>query len=258
MKLVFIRHGSPNYAIDSLTEKGFREAECLAKRAATWNVTEYYCSPYGRAQKTMEAITKVTGRKPITKDWLQEFDYRVTDPSNGNKRMAWDWMPQFFYSEKQLFDARDWFNHPVMQSGDIKAYYEKVCNGFDEILLSYGYKRKSFDNPLYECQPHLTKEEAAIDTHLLDTQKNLDDRTLVFVCHLGVMFVIFSHLMGVSPVPLWQGMFVAPTSVSVLGAEERVPGNVVFRLQTMGDVNHLVKERESPSASGFFGSVTYF
>ena len=29
MKIIFIRHGEPNYEIDSLTEKGWREAELL-------------------------------------------------------------------------------------------------------------------------------------------------------------------------------------------------------------------------------------
>ena len=33
MKLIFIRHGEPDYEADSLTEKGWREAELLAKRA---------------------------------------------------------------------------------------------------------------------------------------------------------------------------------------------------------------------------------
>ena len=30
MKIIFIRHGEPNYEIDSLTEKGWREAELSA------------------------------------------------------------------------------------------------------------------------------------------------------------------------------------------------------------------------------------
>ena len=45
MKIIFIRHGEPNYEIDSLTEKGWREAELLSKRTAKWNVTDFYCSP---------------------------------------------------------------------------------------------------------------------------------------------------------------------------------------------------------------------
>ena len=32
MKLIIIRHGDPDYSIDSLTEKGWREAELLSER----------------------------------------------------------------------------------------------------------------------------------------------------------------------------------------------------------------------------------
>ena len=32
MKLLFVRHGEPDYTIDSLTEKGWKEAELLAER----------------------------------------------------------------------------------------------------------------------------------------------------------------------------------------------------------------------------------
>ena len=52
MNLIFIRHAEPDYTIDSLTEKGFREAEMLANRTKDWNVDEVYVSPLGRAQDT--------------------------------------------------------------------------------------------------------------------------------------------------------------------------------------------------------------
>ena len=46
--------------------------------------------------------------------------------------------------------------------------------------------------------------------------------TLVFFCHLGITFAIMAHLIGLSPVMLWQGFFVAPTSVTTLVSEERI------------------------------------
>ena len=104
-------------------------------------------------------------------------------------------------------------------------------------------------------EPHLTKEEALTDTHLNPFQKNLDEKNIVFVCHLGSMFACISHLTGISPVQLWQSFFVAPSSVTVLGAQERIPGEVNFRIQQLGDVSHLTENNESPSASGFFGNV---
>lgn len=64
MKIIFIRHGEPNYEIDSLTEKGWREAELLSKRTAKWNVTDFYCSPLGRAKDTASFTLKMQAAKP--------------------------------------------------------------------------------------------------------------------------------------------------------------------------------------------------
>ena len=42
MKLLLIRHGEPDYTIDSLTEKGWKEAELLAERISKLDVK--YCA----------------------------------------------------------------------------------------------------------------------------------------------------------------------------------------------------------------------
>ena len=52
MELFIIRHGDPDYARDSLTEKGVREAKLLSERMEKENIDYFYCSPLGRAQKT--------------------------------------------------------------------------------------------------------------------------------------------------------------------------------------------------------------
>ena len=52
MRLLFIRHGDPDYVHDTLTEKGHREAALLAKRAKELELGECYASPLGRAQAT--------------------------------------------------------------------------------------------------------------------------------------------------------------------------------------------------------------
>ena len=83
MKLIFIRHGDPDYEKDSLTEKGWREAEILSERVAKWDIKQIYCSPMGRAQDTCSVSLKKTGREAITYDWLQEFYYRIWDEKEG-------------------------------------------------------------------------------------------------------------------------------------------------------------------------------
>lgn len=58
MKLVIVRHGDPDYSIDSLTEKGWKEVEYLSERLAKLDVKEFYVSPLGRARDTMLSYLK--------------------------------------------------------------------------------------------------------------------------------------------------------------------------------------------------------
>ena len=73
MRLVFIRHGEPNYEIDGLTEAGEREARLLAKRITErrWPVTDFFCSPLGRAQATAKPTLEALGRTAETMAWLR-------------------------------------------------------------------------------------------------------------------------------------------------------------------------------------------
>ncbi|HBG65860.1 MAG TPA: histidine phosphatase family protein [Treponema sp.] len=256
MHLIFIRHGDPDYKNNTVTEKGARESAYLAERIAGWDVTDFYVSPYGRAQDTLKPALLKMERTAVTLPWLREFDHHVIDPVSGKERSCcWDWMPRYYYKENKFFDRKRWFAAKPLRQKDIESRYREVCDGFDALLAQYDYTRDSRYTAIYNCLPHLTDEEAAVDTHLLAQQKNLDGKNLVFVCHLGVMFAIIAHLTGMSPVQLWQGCYVAPTSVTVLGAEERVPGEVVFRVQQFGDVRHLYAHGEPASACGFFGNI---
>ena len=79
MRILIIRHGDPDYSIDSLTEKGWREAGLLAPRMLKEHITAFYASPLGRAQDTakptLDLYEKETGSRPEIKtlDWLHEF-----------------------------------------------------------------------------------------------------------------------------------------------------------------------------------------
>lgn len=63
MKLLIIRHADPDYSIDSLTEKGRREAELLADRLCRMEIAAFYVSPLGRAQDTASYTLKRMGKK---------------------------------------------------------------------------------------------------------------------------------------------------------------------------------------------------
>lgn len=240
MKLIFIRHGDPNYETDSLTEKGNREAEALSLRVAKWNITDIYCSPLGRAQETASYSLKLLSRNAKTLDWLREFYDPIYYPPRGRKQAPWDFYPAYWTAEPKFYDKDHWFEAPILQQAefDIKAYYDEVCSSLDLLLADYGYIRK---DGYYEVTRHPEKEEV-----------------LVFFCHLGVSFVCYSHLLGISPSVLWQSFFVAPSSVTILGSEERVSGEAAFRCQVLGDTKHLSDAGEPISSSGYFTDAFQF
>ena len=52
MKLLIVRHGDPDYTIDSLTSKGWKEVDYLSEKLAKLDVKAFYVSPIGRAKYT--------------------------------------------------------------------------------------------------------------------------------------------------------------------------------------------------------------
>lgn len=230
MKILFIRHGDPDYEHDSLTEKGWREAELLADRITKLDVRDFYCSPLGRARDTAGVTLKRLHREATVYDWLREFPAYILDPDSGEKRIVWDLMPSYWTEQADLYDKDKWCSAPIMKTGDTKEVFETVEKGIDTLLEQYGYRRHGM--------------------YYLTDRGNED--TIVFFCHLGVELAILSHLLGISATVLWHGFFVAPTSVTILATEERRKGEVYFRCKALGDTSHLYLGNEPISNSGFF------
>lgn len=78
MRIIFIRHGTPDYTTDSLTPVGKREADALALRTARWtNIDQIFLSPLGRAQETAQPTLQILKREASTKYWLREFPPQI-------------------------------------------------------------------------------------------------------------------------------------------------------------------------------------
>ena len=231
MRLLIVRHGDPDYEHDSLTERGFQEAECLAERLAPLPVRAYYVSPLGRAQDTASCTLTRAGRTAVTCEWLREFAPRIDRPDRSDRKtITWDWLPQDWLQYPQFLDADAWTDHPVLRAAGVEAEYAWVTQSLDELLAAYGYER---------CGRYYRVTEANNDT-------------LVFFCHFGLECVLLSHLMNVSPMVLWHGLAAAPTSVTTVYTEERREGIAYFRTAAIGDISHLYAKGLEPSFSARF------
>lgn len=228
MRLIIIRHGDPDYAKDSLTEKGWREAELLSERISRLDVDAFYCSPLGRAKDTASLTLKKMNRAATELNWLREFEGKIR---KGLKiSCCWDRLPSEWVNDKNFYDYDNWRQTKLMKTMNVNKEYEKVCKGIDTLLEKHGYKHTG---GYYKV-----------------TDSNHD--TVVLFCHYGVECVILSHIFSCSPMIFWHNFVALPTSVTTLITEEREEGIAVFRCQQFGDISHLYAGGEEPSFSARF------
>lgn len=221
MKILIIRHGDPDYSIDSLTEKGKKEAELLGKMLDNTRLDDVYVSTLGRAKLTAEIALKNKNIKKHYRDWLQEFCY------------LWDIMPSEYEQNKEAWEGKGWQKSSPFNAEEVSLRYNALCGGLDEILAKHGYRKKG---ALYE---------AFAPT----------DDTVALFCHYGVECVILSYLLNVSPYIFFQSFCALPTSVTTLVTEEREKGKAIFRCLSFGELSHLYAGGEKPSFSARFAEI---
>ena len=228
MKILIIRHGEPDYAADSLTEKGWREAELLADRLCKMDIDAFYTSPLGRARDTARATLSRLNREAEALDWLQEFRGTVVNPKTGVRDCAWDFMPQYWTRCPELGDMRAWTQNPLIATGNSAEIYAETARGLDALLSRHGYHRRG----------------------ALFATENNTDATIALFCHFAIAMNMLSCLLRLPFHPLLHGFILAPSSVTTLVTEERVPGEVWFRCTALGDTSHLYAANEPVSHYG--------
>ena len=151
-------------------------------------------------------------------------------PGCENKVLNWDFKPSFFTNNEEFYNNELYLDTEVMKTGNVKEFYQMVVSEFDKVLEKNGYKRNGrYYNVINENR-----------------------KTIVFVCHLAVMSVLLSHLMGIPYVLLAQMFCCAPSGVTLLNSEEREEGIAQFRCLRYGDITHLTVVGQQPSFHGRF------
>lgn len=230
MKLLIVRHADPDYSIDSLTETGWIEAEILSDRLSKLDVKVFYCSPLGRARDTAKPTLEKLGRQAEIMPWLREFAPKVQRPDREKLGVAWDWLPQDWTEDKRFYDRDHWTENERFQAAGVKEEAQWVTKELDALLARHGYVR---NGEYYRAE-------------------NPNEDTIVLFCHFGVECILLSHLLGISPMPLWHGTCAAPSSVTILTTEERREGIASFRMNTFGDTSHLYAAGREPSFAARF------
>jgi len=123
-----------------------------------------------------------------------------------------------------------WCDAPVFDGGNVREVWQETTDGVDALLARYGYVK---DGPVWKCDRN-------------------EDFSIALFCHFGISMAILGYLLDISPMILWQRTLCLPSSLTEVVTEERIRGEVSFRLTKLGDLTHLESAGEKRSTAGLF------
>ncbi len=231
MRILLIRHGDPDYANDTVTEKGKREVALLAERLAGEGIDKIYCSPLGRAQDTAAPTARKIGKEIHTLPWLREISAHY---DMGDRLVSpWDIYPHVWSQNPNAADKNTWADFSLYAGLPLGETVRTVEKELDALLLAHGYRH---DGRVFEILPGY--EES--------------NETIALFCHMGLGNVLLSHLAGISTPLWWHAMFLPPTSVTTVYMEQHCTDTriALAHFVGIGDISHLYAGGEPASTSG--------
>ncbi len=163
MRIVFVRHGDPDYEHDCLTERGHLQAQACALRLRGEGIEEIWASPMGRAQQTALYASRTLGLPIRTLEYMHEVTWGSRD---GSPLFAgghpWEISDELARQGWNLNRA-DWREHELFRDNTVLDCVDAVEKGIDEWLASLGYERNGF---YYRCvRPDDRQKTVALFSH---------------------------------------------------------------------------------------------
>ncbi|MCR5122621.1 MAG: histidine phosphatase family protein [Ruminococcus sp.] len=219
MRLIFVRHGEPDYINDCLTENGIIQAECTAERLRDEPITAVFSSPMGRAFKTASFTADKHGLIVQKLDFMHEIDWGDAYdgaglPNDGHPGT----LANMLYNEcPSSAGGESWREHRYFGDNRCLGYYETISRRFDEFLAGFGLIR---ENAVYRCE------------------RECGDTVALFA-HGGSGAVMFSHVLNLPFPYVLAAMPYGVCSVSVIEFCRGAGKTVVPRLELFNDMRHL-------------------
>lgn len=222
MRLIFVRHGEPNYENDCLTDLGRKQAAAAAERLMHENISAIFASPMGRARETASFTADRLGLPVQVLDFMHEISWGGDDiPENGH---PWTLSDRMIAEEGFDFYANDWRQHPYFKDNLATACYDAVTSHFDTFLATLGYQHEGH--------------------RFLCTTGN--DRTYAIFSHGGSGACVLSHLLGL-PFPYMATVMPYDfTSIITLTFPDCKGAYVYPRLALFNDIAHMQTGLSSP------------
>ncbi|MBP5248378.1 MAG: histidine phosphatase family protein [Lachnospiraceae bacterium] len=219
MRLIFVRHGEPDYAKDCLTGTGRVQAECTAKRLHDEKIEAIYSSPMGRAKETASYTAHDHGLDINVLDFMHEINWGAKENAEGLKYNGHPWTLASEFRSDTATGKTDlpWKEHPYFRDNVCMDYFTLIGSGIDALFEKYGIVR---ENGMYRS-------------------KNGFDGTIALFAHGGSGAVMFSYVLDL-PFPfVLTSMPYGVCSVSIVNFETQPSGIAIPRIELFNDMRHL-------------------
>lgn len=240
MRFLIIRHAEPYYPTDSLTEKGYKEAELLSNRLVKEHITKAYVSALGRAKLTAKPTLDKLGIEAEELFWLREFPRGLKTKyvvrGGAENSCPWNMPPEDWMRIPGVWDPEAWKNAPIYAGTGIPEAFEEISANLDALCATWGFVRN--ETGFYDVKPGY---EESTDT-------------VALFCHLGLGNALLAHFMHASLPFVWHTLFLPVSSVTTVMMEMHREHTANARLVSVGDTSHLFAGGEPISASGLYAS----
>ena len=219
MRIVFVRHGEPDYADDCLTAIGREQARAAAIRLKEEGIEEIWTSPLGRALETAKASSDVLGLPVQTLDFMREVSWGSIDGSEilyGGHPWA-----IVFEMAKLGLDLNDpnWRELPYFRNNKLLKCIDLIESGIDQWLERYGYVREG----LY--YRHTVEEK--------------QQRTIALFSHGGSSCAAMGHIQNLQFPYACALLHIDYNGITVVQMESRSGSGTLSRLTLSNDARHI-------------------
>ncbi len=216
MRIIFVRHGEPNYEKDCLTETGHKQAEACAKRLEQEGISEIFASPMGRAAQTAAYTAELLELPVETLDYMHEISWGGEGiPENAH---PWTLADRMIDQDDFDFYHNEWRETLYFKNNDVMKYVQEISRQFDALLLRHGYRH---EETRFFCET--------------DERKNI----AVF-SHGGSGACVLSHLLALPFPYVCTVMPYGHTSITILNFPARKGKFVHPRIELFNDTLHTV------------------
>lgn len=219
MLLYIVRHGEPDYTTDTLTERGWRQAEAVGKRIFDSGIQHIYASPMGRAQQTAEPACRLLGLPCQIEPWAEEAEFgRLTTYPDGISKSVSDVQNALYRKNGGIDIPYDRaFDAPGFDISGMKAESERIVAGGRDFLERLGYKE---ENGVYRIL-------------------NRNPDKVALFCHTVMARTWLSHLLHIPIHLMWAGFTYTHTGVTILEFPNYRNGITAPRCLCYSDMSHL-------------------